>query len=159
MPLPSLFLAAVIGVTDGATLTVRYNRQAITVHLAEIEAPGLERAFGVKSRQHLRKLCRGGKAEIRPQFKDRSGGFVADVSCAGKDAGTEQVRAGLALVDERHSTKRVLYEAQANARKLRRGVWTDPKTVSNWENPGSKKSAPNPKKVEGAQASPGSGKG
>lgn len=159
MPLPALFLATVIGVADGATLTVLYNRQAVTVHLAEIDAPGLERSFGAKSRQHLSKLCRGGKAEIRPQFQDRSGGIVADVSCSGKDAGAEQVHAGLALVDERHSTKRVLYEAQASARKQRHGLWSDPKTVSNWESASGKKSAPDNKKVEGAQALTGSGNG
>lgn len=155
MPLPTLFLATVIGVTDGATLTVLHNRQALSVHLAEIDAPAPERAFGAKSRQQLGKLCRGVKAEIRPQFANRGGGIVADVVCAGKDAGAEQVRSGLAMVDEQHSTKRMLYEAQADARRQRRGLWSDPGIVRSWENP----AKPNNKPARTTQLSAGADRG
>jgi len=128
----TIFIAAVIGVPDGSSLTVTINRQPVTVQLAEIELPRNQRLLQ-QSRKALAKLCGERKAEMHPQFTGSDGRIVAQVGCAGKDAAVEQVRLGMAQVDDAHSTNRKLYEAQADARTARRGLWADPKVAAAWE--------------------------
>lgn len=128
----ALFLAVVIGTGSGDTLTVVHNRQPMTIRLADIEAPRNGQRFAGKSRQTLGKLCQGVKAEVRPQFKDQWGRVIAQVACRGRDASAEQVRLGMAWVDDAHSTNRTLYELQADARKAQRGLWSDPGMVAAW---------------------------
>ncbi len=91
------FLATVVGIADGDTLTVLNNeRQEIKIRLAEIDAPEKHQAFGTRSKQSLSDLCFGKQAEIIPQVKDRYKRTVARVKCSGVDANTEQVKRGMA---------------------------------------------------------------
>src|SRR5215510_10587971 len=102
--LSALLLCAVVGITDGDTLTARCDAtsaapaQTIKVRLAEIDAPEHHQPFGTRSRQHLAELCFEQRVEVRPIAAngglDRYGRTVAHVSCNGTDANTEQVRSG-----------------------------------------------------------------
>lgn len=97
--LVAAFLATVIGISDGDTLTVLdEDKQQVKIRLAEIDAPEKKQPFGTKSKQSLSDLCFGKQAEIIPQVKDRYKRTVARVRCAGVDANAEQVNRGMAWV-------------------------------------------------------------
>jgi len=138
MPLaPAVLACIVIGVSDGDTLTARCEMsegfQNIRIRLAEIDAPEKGQAFGNRSKQHLATLCFGKHADVVPHAKDRYLRTVAHVSCDRTDAGTEQVRAGMAWVFDRYVIDRSLYAVQDEARSAHRGLWEDPNPVAPWE--------------------------
>lgn len=137
MPAGAALLCFVIGIADGDTLTARCETAAglenIKVRLAEIDAPEKTQAFGTRSKQHLADLCFRKQAAVTPRTKDRFLRTVATVACEGTDAGTEQVRSGLAWVFDRFVTDRSLYAVQDKARSARRGIWADANPVAPWE--------------------------
>lgn len=133
MGIGTLFVALVISISDGDTLTVLHDQQQVKIRLAEIDAPEKAQAFGARAKQSLSDLCFGKQAEVVPQSSDRYGRTVARVRCDGIDANAEQVRRGMAWVFDRYVTDRILYALQDEARTARRGLWSDPAPVPPWE--------------------------
>ncbi|PTR14478.1 endonuclease YncB(thermonuclease family) [Nitrosospira sp. Nsp2] len=132
--LPAIFLATVIGISDGDTLTVlNENKQQVKIRLAEIDAPEARQPFGSKSKQSLSELCFGKQAQIKPQVKDRYGRTVARVSCEGIDANAEQVNRGMAWVYRKYAKDHALYVLQHDAKVEKRGLWSDPSPTPPWE--------------------------
>ena len=137
--LPSVLVCLVIGITDGDTIKVRCGDpgayQQLTVRLAAIDAPERGQPFGTASRQSLSALCFNQRASLRARAHDRYGRVVADVTCAGKDAGSAMVAGGMAWVYERyaHQAQDVeLFAGQANARAAGLGLWSDADPVPPW---------------------------
>lgn len=65
--LAAAFLATVISISDGDTLTVlNESKQQIKIRLAEIDAPEAKQPFGTRSKQSLSELCFGKKARSSP---------------------------------------------------------------------------------------------
>jgi endonuclease YncB( thermonuclease family) len=124
--LVAAFLATVIGISDGDTLTVlNENKQQVKIRLAEIDAPEARQPFGNKSKQSLSELCFGKQAEIVPRAIDRYKRTVARVKCAGVDANAEQVNRGMAWVYRKYAKDSSLYVLQHEARVAERGLWSD----------------------------------
>ena len=100
MAATAALICLVIAIADGDTLTARCEgadgMENIKFRLAEIDAPEKGQAFGARSKQHLAELCFQKQATVTPRTKDRYLRTVANVECEGVDAGTEQVRAGMA---------------------------------------------------------------
>ncbi len=132
-----VLLCLVIGVTDGDTVTARCGEpgayQQVQVRLAEIDAPERKQPFGTVSRQHLAALCFQERATITPEKIDRYGRTVGRVSCRGKDASIEQVRAGLAWAYTKYLNDPLIGEMEASARSQRVGLWGAPEPVPPWE--------------------------
>lgn len=132
-----LLLCLIVGITDGDTLTARCGEpgtyQQIQVRLAEIDAPERKQPFGNLSRQHLAALCFQEQATIKPEKNDRYGRTVGRVSCQGKDASIEQVRAGMAWAYTRYLTDPAIRELEASARSNRAGLWSDVEPMPPWE--------------------------
>src|SRR6218665_3345252 len=102
----------VVGITDGDTLTARCGQpgtyRQVKVRLAAIDAPESAQPFGQRSKQALSDLCYRQEAQIVQRDTDRYGRVEADVSCAGQDAGTRQVAAGMAWVYTRYAAQHQL---------------------------------------------------
>lgn len=134
----SALMCLVIGITDGDTIKARCGEpgsyQQVTVRIAAIDAPERRQPFGEVSRQHLAALCFEQQARIAPRTKDRYGRMVADVSCQGRDAGTDMVASGMAWVFDRYATRADahLRSLQANARAAHAGLWADTNPVEPW---------------------------
>lgn len=131
-------LCLVVGVSDGDTLTARCGEpgtyEQVKVRLSAIDAPEKAQPFGQRSRQHLADLCFRQQAKITPKTKDRYGRTVADVECRGQDAGTAQVRAGLAWYYMRYGKGyEHLQAVEQEARGDRRGLWAGQEAVAPWE--------------------------
>jgi endonuclease YncB( thermonuclease family) len=121
-------------VHDGDSLTFVTTEVQLRVRLVDIDAPELAQPFGKQSREALATLCTDRPARIVEQGKDRYGRILARVTCAGVDAGAEQVRRGHAWVFVRFAPKgSPLYKVQAEARQRRVGLWADPKPLEPWE--------------------------
>ena len=138
MAIADIVLAcSVVGISDGDTLTDRCDTptgvESIKVRLAEIDAPEKAQPFGNRSKQHLSDLCFQKQAVVRPHTKDRYGRTVDHVACDGTDAGTGQVRAGMAWVFDRYVVDRGLYLLQDEARIAARGLWADTEPVAQWD--------------------------
>ena len=128
------FVALVIAISDGDTLTVLHDQQQVKIRLAEIDAPERRQPFGTRSRQALAELCFKVQATIRPAAKDRYGRTVAKVECQGQDAGAAQVREGMAWVYRAYAPKgSPLIAIEAEAQGARRGLWADPAPVPPWD--------------------------
>lgn len=136
MPIAAVLACIVIGVSDGDTLTARCETargfESLRIRLAEIDAPEKGQAFGNRSKQHLAEVCFGKHADVAATGKDRYLRTVAHVSCDKVDAGTEQVRAGMAWVFDRYVANRSLYDVQEAARSAHRGLWGDPQPTAPW---------------------------
>lgn len=130
-------LCLVVAITDGDTIKARCgdpgHYDQINVRLSEIDAPEKAQPFGQVSKKALSDLCYMQQATIQPQKKDRYGRTVARIECQGKDANTEQVRAGMAWVYDRYVTDKSLYRLQEQARQARMGLWSDPTPTPPWE--------------------------
>jgi endonuclease YncB( thermonuclease family) len=92
------FSGTVVAIHDGDTLTVLVDRKQVKVRIADIDAPEAKQPFGTWSRQALATLCHQKPAQVIDKGLDRYGRTIGVVSCAGWDAATEQVRAGMAWV-------------------------------------------------------------
>lgn len=137
MPLASVVLCLVVGISDGDTLKARCGDpggyEQVTVRLAEIDAPEKGQAFGQRSKQSLSSLCFGQWATIKPQTLDRYGRTVARVECRGEDASAEQARAGMAWFFPRYGKDASIRALEGLARGSKAGLWADPFPVPPWE--------------------------
>lgn len=127
------FLASVIGISDGDTMTVLREREPIKIRIAEIDAPEKKQPFGTRSKQALSDMCFGKQAEVIPQATDRYRRTVARVRCDGQDVSESQVRGGMAWVFDRYVVDRGLYRLQDEAKEGRRGLWVDAGPVPPWK--------------------------
>jgi endonuclease YncB( thermonuclease family) len=120
----------VVQVLDGDELILLVGERRLHVRLAHIEAPEQGRPYSIVARQSLSAVCGGELAKAHVSGKDRLGRTVAHVSCAGTDAGAEQVRRGMARVmAPAESADAVLASAQSEARAARRGLWAQSYTA------------------------------
>lgn len=130
----ALLLCLVVGITDGDTIKVRCGEEPVqAVRLAQVDAPEKGQAFGLRSKQHLADLCHVRLAEVRRQTTDRYGRMVARVSCAGKDASAELVKAGMAWAYLEYLTDPAIKDLERQARDRARGLWADSAPVAPWE--------------------------
>jgi len=136
--LAALLICAVVGISDGDTLTARcrtaHTPATIKVRLADIDAPERAQRFGQRSRRHLSEICWRKTAGIKPVSIDQYGRTVAYVTCDRIDAGAEQVRAGMAWVAVHFASRNSgLYAIEREARSARRGLWIDNTPTAPWE--------------------------
>ena len=136
--LATALLCLVIGVADGDTIRVRCGEpgryEQLSIRLSAIDAPEKAQPFGDHSKRALSDLCFEQRATIRPIATDRYGRTVADVECRGRDAGTEQVRAGMAWVYTKYAAAYPqLYPIELAARRAAVGLWHDAQPVAPWE--------------------------
>lgn len=120
----AILVGLVIAIADGDTLTLLDDQhRQVKVRLAEIDAPEKKQPFGTRSRQSLGGMCHEKRAEVLVTDLDRYGRTVGRVTCAGRDANSEQVRRGLAWVYDRYATDKSLYRLQDEVRAAGRGLW------------------------------------
>lgn len=122
-------LCLVVAIADGDTLTARCGEpgtyQQVKVRISAIDAPEKAQDFGNVSRQHLAALCFQQTATITPKGTDRYKRTIADVECNGKDAGQEQIRAGLAWYYLKYGKGyEHLAGIEMEAREAHRGLWS-----------------------------------
>lgn len=140
LPTQASVVGRVVAIADGDTLTVLdSNKRQHKVRLQGIDAPERRQAFGVRARQHLSDLVFNKNVEVRVDKKDRYGRSVSVVMLDGTDINLAMIQAGFAwhykqYEREQSDAERVAYaEAEENARKAKKGLWTDAAPTPPWE--------------------------
>jgi endonuclease YncB( thermonuclease family) len=132
-----IMFCLIVGITDGDTVKARCGEagsyEQVKVRIVAIDAPERGQPWGNRSRQYLSDLCFNVNAKLTVHYSDRYGRLVADVECNDKNAGTEQVKAGMAWVYDRYAQKHQhLYAVQEEAKANRLGLWSDKNPVAPW---------------------------
>lgn len=118
------YRARVTEVHNGHTITVRdVAGRTELVRLEGVESPGRWRPFAAQSRESLRALVKHKQVTIVHRSDDRYGRVTATVLIDDLDVGLEQIRRGLAWYN-RHADIREYEDAEAEAERGRRGVWS-----------------------------------
>jgi endonuclease YncB( thermonuclease family) len=128
--------ARVVGIADGDTIKVltAANKQ-VKIRLHGIDAPEAGQPFGSRAKQAASSLAFGKAVTIRERDRDRYGRTVADVVLPdGRVMNHELVRQGMAWHFVRYAPRdHELARLQAEARKARVGLWSEPNPVPPWE--------------------------
>jgi micrococcal nuclease len=128
--------AKVVGVTDGDTLTVLTARNTqVRIRLAGIDAPEAGQDFGTRAKQAASSLAFGKAVTISERDTDRYGRTVAEVILPdGRSLNREMVGQGMAWWYRKYAANdTVLARLEAEARRERRGLWTEPGPVPPWD--------------------------
>lgn len=115
-------------VYDGDSLSARCPDGMVTVRIFGIDAPEMKQEpWGDRSREALRGLLpRRDSVRLRVRDQDRYHRTVAQAFVGERDVGLEMVRQGRAVVYEQYNDSPVYQQAQAEAKKARRGIWEKP---------------------------------
>ena len=127
------FSGRCVGVHDGDTISVMKAGKAVKIRLEGIDCPELGQDFGTRAKQFTSALVFGKDVQVKEYNLDRYGRMVARIYVEGKDVCLELVKAGLAWHYKHYSSDPVLAEAEVEARRAKRGLWSMPNPLPPWE--------------------------
>ena len=131
---PSAWSGKVVGVSDGDTITVMRDGRGIKIRLAEIDTPEKRQPYSQAAKRFTSELCFRKVVTVKPTTIDRYGRLVGHVVTQdGRQLNEELVRAGLAWQYKRYSKSAKLAALEAEARKAKRGLWSEPNPIPPWE--------------------------
>lgn len=122
----------VVGISDGDTLTVLVDRKPVKVRLEGIDAPERAQAFGARSREKLSEIVFGKTVRIVTYGTDRYGRTLGVVYIDGVNVNAKMIESGLAWHYKRYSSDAELDRLERDARREKRGLWSDPAPVKPW---------------------------
>jgi micrococcal nuclease len=129
------FSARVVGIANGDTITVLERRREVKVRLHGIDCPEGSQPWGKRAKQFASGLAFGRVVRIEVMDTDRYGRTVAKVYLPdGASLGERLVQAGMAWWFRRYAPDSHRLERLENeARKSRRGLWSDRNPVAPWD--------------------------
>ncbi|WP_162425613.1 thermonuclease family protein [Pontibacter pudoricolor] len=124
----------VVAIKDGDTIELLRNGQTIKVRLYGVDAPEKNQDFGQRSRQFTSDLAFGKFVKLIEHNKDRYGRTVGTIILPdGRNLNEELVKEGLAWHYKAYSKDTRLANLEADARRLKRGLWAGPNPVAPWD--------------------------
>ena len=132
-------IGRVIRVADGDTVTLLTpEKQEIRIRFQGIDAPEREQDFGAQSRKNLNSLVYGKTIRVKVDKTDKHGRVVGRIwlpQGKGKmlDVEEAQLRAGMAWHYEYFNHEKKLANAQKEAQRAKRGIWSRPDPVPPWK--------------------------
>ena len=121
---------------DGDSLAVEARGKTFQVRLWGIDAPEWGQAFSIESREVSRKLVKGRKVIIHPQYRDKFDRIVAIVEVDGRLLNEEMVRRGMAWVSNRYCDEDICNDwrdVEKTAKQDGTGLWVDAEPIAPWE--------------------------
>lgn len=132
------FMGRVVGVHDGDTVTVLWEKKEVKVRLFGIDAPETNPAqdYGQRAKQYASQLMFGKDARVTVMDARLTySRVVGEVFVTEKDnersANAAMVEAGFAWAYRHYSDAFV--DMEASARAARKGLWADANPVPPWE--------------------------
>jgi micrococcal nuclease len=124
---PTEFKGKVVEITDGDTINVMCDGQALIIRLYGIDCPDIGRAFGAQAEQFTSKMAFDKLVTVKGKNIDRHGRIVGEVILPdGLNLSHELVRAGLAWWYRKYAPDdQLLKDLQAEAQAARLGLWSD----------------------------------
>lgn len=120
----------VIGISDGDTFTVLHplTKQSLVVRMDAIDAPEKGMPYWKKSKQFLAQMIFGKMVYLKNQSKDLHQRIIARTFLSnGTDVSAEMIKAGYAWHYKKFNMEPLLAQYENNARRLKMGLWRDPK--------------------------------
>ncbi len=128
------FLATVVGVHDGDSITVlKSDKTQVKIRLEGIDAPELKQPFGNAAKKALSDVVFGQQVKIITKGTDRYKRTLADVYVGQKSVNLMLVEQGMAWLYVKYSSDEKLKQAERKARETRLGLWREPQPVPPWE--------------------------
>jgi micrococcal nuclease len=129
------FSGRVVRILDGDTIEVLHGRRPERVRLYGVDCPERRQAFGTVARQFTGDTVFGKDVTVKVRDRDRYGRTVGEVILpSGSSLNYELVRAGLAWWYRDYAPADIaLRQAEEEARRARRGLWSDPNAEPPWE--------------------------
>ncbi len=137
-----VFSGKCVGVSDGDTVSVMRDGQAVKVRLAAIDCPESKQDYGTKAKQFTSGLVFQRTVSVDESGKDQYGRFIGTVTVNGTNVCCELVRNGLAWHYTRYSKDATLARLEKEARAAKVGVWSLPAPIPPWEFRSARKTAP-----------------
>jgi endonuclease YncB( thermonuclease family) len=132
-----VFKATVAGVYDGDSIVVRDGMASISIRLDGVDAPELSQPLGPEARAALSGLIVRGVVTLRLKSGARSDGErLARIEAGGRDVSLEMIRRGMAWHCRRQAVDRTLADAEQQARRAKRGLWSASTPVPPWQHRG-----------------------
>jgi endonuclease YncB( thermonuclease family) len=136
---PQPIIGKVIGVSDGDTITVLDDqKRQHKIRLEGIDAPESKQDYGSRAKQSLSDLVFGKTVTVTSSKRDRYGLVLGKVTLEGKNINLEQINRGMAwfyryYAKELKPEDATAYDqAEAQARKEKRGLWAAASPKSPW---------------------------
>ncbi len=119
-------------VVDGDTVHTFYGDEIFKIRLTEIDAPEQDQPFGKASTEYLKSLLKEGRVDVDISGTDKYGRKLGRLYWQSKDINREMVSAGYAWVYDKYVTDISFYDNQESAKKSKKGLWIDGKSIEPW---------------------------
>jgi endonuclease YncB( thermonuclease family) len=127
------FTARVTSVPDGDTVTVATAAESsLRIRVEGVDCPESGQPFSQVARNFTRQLVFDRTVTVRVLDVDRYGRLVSRVIAGNHDLSLELVKAGLAWHYTAYSADRLLESAELDARRAKRGLWSQPNPAPPW---------------------------
>lgn len=129
------FQVKVVKISDGDTFTaINRDNLQLKFRIWGIDAPEKKQAFGAKSKEYLSSLIFDKTITVDVQKQDGWGRYIAYVfTPENKDVGTEMLKAGMAWQFTEYDQSEKYRAAESQARKSKKGLWSDSHRIAPWE--------------------------
>ena len=124
----------ILKVKDGDTFDyIDCNGDIHTVRMAGIDTPEKGQPFANKAKEKLSSLLLSGKITLLRTGSGNHKRLAMEVFVDGIDVNLELVKCGLAWREPRFDKSGKYIEAEAEAKRAKLGLWSDPTSVAPWE--------------------------
>lgn len=128
------FDAYLIDVLDGDTIRIQKKDASIlTIRLLGIDTPESKQAYGLEATRELKRLLTGRTMKIETSSNDRYGKVLGVIKIDQTNVNLEMVKSGFAWHYVAKSKDAALANAEAEAKRLRKGLWSQPTRISPWD--------------------------
>lgn len=129
------FQVKVVKISDGDTFTaINRDNLQLKFRVWGIDAPEKKQAFGTKSKEYLSSLIFGKTITVDVQKQDGWGRYIAYVYTPdNRDVSLEMINAGMAWQFVEYDQSEKYRAAESQARKSKKGLWSDPHRIAPWE--------------------------
>lgn len=130
----------ILKVKDGDTFDyLDCNGEIHTVRMAGIDTPEKGQPFANKAKEKLSTLLKSGKITMLRTGSGNHHRLAMEVFVDGIDVNLELVKCGLAWREPRFDKSGKYIQAEAEAKRAKIGLWSDPTSIAPWEYRASKK--------------------
>ncbi|CAK0774704.1 micrococcal nuclease [Gammaproteobacteria bacterium] len=130
---PTTYEGQVKQVVDGDTLVLQSWWKKVRVRLAEIDAPEHDQPYGAAAKSALADLVNGRTVRVVSVNHDRYGRVVGRVYVGDTDVNAVLVQQGHAWVYRQYARDKSLFSAEKEAKRARRGLWSENQPTPPWE--------------------------
>jgi endonuclease YncB( thermonuclease family) len=125
----------VVGVSDGDTITIlTKDNVQIKVRLEGIDCPEKKQAFGQKAKQFTSDLAFGKFVTFKKTGQDKYGRSLGYIILPdNKNLNKEILKTGFACHFKKYNKDTELANLEIQARKSRRGLWSETNPIAPWD--------------------------